>query len=478
MSAGGEGGLSVLRPALELALGVARTGMAEVPPVSPPRLLRPILRHAKLSERALATLRATLEEDGEFRSRVAEQADEAVIGRVPYRWLTRAEGWAEELEAAERARRAADEQVADDRAERRATRKLASVEAARARAEDDAREARGVAATVGEELAGQRLARRRAEEEVRELAEALETMAGTATELRAALEQATTARRGLEALVDDAHHRIDELLGERDGAVARAERAEDSAEDARVRLAGHDRRADEVRSRFGQAVDDAAGAARLLGEALAAAAGALDRADSDGVDVTADLNEEQREQTGVQEASRSVGAVGPVRDRGEGPSASRRRPLVLPPAVFDDSPEAAAFLVGTDGVVVVVDGYNVSLAGWPGEELAAQRLYLVNRLATLAARRTATVWVIFDGAEDHPLPPPRGAARDAVRVQFSPAGVDADEVIIELVDDLPVATPVVVATSDRRVATEASRRGANVISTPQILQLIGRPARS
>jgi predicted RNA-binding protein with PIN domain len=87
------------------------------------------------------------------------------------------------------------------------------------------------------------------------------------------------------------------------------------------------------------------------------------------------------------------------------------------------------------------------------------------------------VWVVFDGAEQHAMPPPRGVARDAVRVAFSPAGVDADEVILDMVDDLPDSTPVVVATSDRRVATEAAARGANVISTPQLLGLIGRPVR-
>jgi predicted RNA-binding protein with PIN domain len=225
---------------------------------------------------------------------------------------------------------------------------------------------------------------------------------------------------------------------------------------------------------FGQAVDEAAGAARLLGEALAAAAGALDKADGAGTDVPR-----------IEEPTARPGSDATIEERGAlrrgradpGPSVPRRRPLALPPAVFDDSAEAAAFLTGAEGVVLLVDGYNVSLAGWPGEELAAQRLYLVNRLAALAARGTATVWVIFDGADEHALPPPRGSARDAVRVAFSPAGVDADEVIIELVDDLPAATPVVVATSDRRVAAEAGRRGANVISTPQLLRLIGRPVR-
>ncbi|MDQ6836878.1 MAG: NYN domain-containing protein [Actinomycetota bacterium] len=469
----------MLRPALELSLGVARTGMVETPPITPPGPIRPLLRFAKLSERALAILRDTVEEDGEFRRRVAEQADETIIGRLAYVWLTRPEGWIEELQAAQRARAVAAAAVADERAERSARRRLASVEAALARAEVDAREAKDLAATAGDEVATQRLARRRAEQEARDRAEALDVTAGTVAELRTALDQATGARRGLEALVDDAHRRIDELVVERDRALARAGAAESAADDDRARLASRENRSDEVRTLFGRAVEDAAGAARLLGEALATAAGALGRED-DGIRPHRQAGEAAKRPIGEDAQS---GADEPRRPREVVPTLPTlptlpgRRPVSLPPAVFDDSPEAAAFLTRIHGMVLLVDGYNVSLTGWPGEELAAQRRYLVNRLAPLAARGTATVWVIFDGAEDHWLPPPRGSPREAVRVAFSPTGVDADEVIIDRVDALPVATPVVVATSDRRVATEVARRGANVISTPQILHLIGRAVR-
>ena len=473
MQPSGDEVVRALRPALKLALGVARSGAGETPPVPPPAGLRLVLGLSKLSLRAWATVRDVVEGDGEFRRRVAEQADEAELGRVAYLWLTRPEGWASELEAIERDRAAAAEKVAAERAERGASRRLKTVEAALARAEEDARDARALAAAAGDELAGQRLARRRAEEEATDRGQALELTTKAAAELQAALDQATTARRGLEELVDDAHHRIDELLAEREQAVARAERAEAAAERTRAHMSGREQRADEVRTRFGQAVDEAAGAARLLGEALAAAAGALDTADGNGKILP--VPDESATPPGGDALVEAEGAIRAARAPGPGSSVPRRRPLSLPPAVFDDSAEAASFLIGTDGVVLLVDGYNVSLAGWPGEELAAQRLYLVNRLAALAARGPATVWVIFDGAEDHTLPPPRGSARDTVRVAFSPAGVDADEVILERVDALPVATPVVVATSDRRVADEARRRGANVISTPQILRLIGRP---
>jgi predicted RNA-binding protein with PIN domain len=141
--------------------------------------------------------------------------------------------------------------------------------------------------------------------------------------------------------------------------------------------------------------------------------------------------------------------------------------------VFEDSPEAAVHLVRT-GVLLLVDGYNVSLHAWPGVALAHQRHRLISALAELAARSGAAVRVIFDGDETQAFPPVPGAARAAVRVAFSSPGVDADEVIIEAVERHPAGRAVVVATDDRRVQDEVRRRGANVLTTPQLLGLLRR----
>ena len=67
-----------------------------------------------------------------------------------------------------------------------------------------------------------------------------------------------------------------------------------------------------------------------------------------------------------------------------------------------------------------------------------------------------------------------GQYRAAVRVTFSPPGIEADDVILGLVDTVPIHRPVVVATGDRRVQEEARRRGASVISSDQLLAVIGR----
>ena len=144
----------------------------------------------------------------------------------------------------------------------------------------------------------------------------------------------------------------------------------------------------------------------------------------------------------------------------------------MPPAVFEDSATAAEHLLRIPGMVLLVDGYNVTLEAWPGTPIPEQRRRLVDALAGLAARTGAEIQVVFDGAEQvehraRGLPP-----RSPVRVRFSPPEVDADDVLIDLCEVLPIGRPVTVATSDRRVQDEVRKRGGNVISTPQLLGVI------
>lgn len=125
-------------------------------------------------------------------------------------------------------------------------------------------------------------------------------------------------------------------------------------------------------------------------------------------------------------------------------------------------------------MLLVVDGYNVTISSWPHLELPRQRQRLVDALAELAMRTGTTVDVIFDGADTGGRIRPPPAARHRVRVSFSPEDVEADEMIVDLVEALDFSQPVVVATDDRRVRDEVSRRGGNVISVAQLLAVLGR----
>ena len=95
-------------------------------------------------------------------------------------------------------------------------------------------------------------------------------------------------------------------------------------------------------------------------------------------------------------------------------------------------------------------------------------------LAELSMRTGVEAEVVFDGADDHAHPLRSRPARRAVRVTFSPPAVDADELIIERVARLPATRPVIVATNDQRVRVECGRAGANLLSTDQLIALLGR----
>ncbi len=76
----------------------------------------------------------------------------------------------------------------------------------------------------------------------------------------------------------------------------------------------------------------------------------------------------------------------------------------------------------------------------------------------------------FDGADLWTAPP----GRRRLRIEFSPAGVSADDVIVDLVGSLPADRPVVVATNDGEVRAGARAGGANVISSEQLLAVARR----
>jgi predicted RNA-binding protein with PIN domain len=423
----GDVPLRLLRPALELAWAVAKQGEAATPVVAAPGPMRRLLGFARLPDRALATVRASVESDDRFRERVAGAADETALERASWLWLRRPEGWAAELD--ELTQRAHDEASAreEQAAERRASRQLAAAETALRRSEAELAVAQAALDERRREADEHRRGRRLAERATRDLRRALDASEAATREAEA---RAISAEAELAALQEELDAHAASVPAMDAGAQARAA---DAASSVRIALA----------------------AAQQLAEALADAARAL-TADAGG------------DPDATPRAEVPPGQAPAPRSR------LRRRPVPLPGGVFDDSVEAAAFLMRVPKMVLVVDGYNVTLRTWAGEGIADQRHRLVHALAELAMRTTVTVRVIFDGHPDEEYPPVPGRARRAVRVVFSPAGIDADEEIIDAVTSLSAAQPVTVATDDRRVRDEVMARGANVISAAQLLGVLGR----
>lgn len=136
-----------------------------------------------------------------------------------------------------------------------------------------------------------------------------------------------------------------------------------------------------------------------------------------------------------------------------------------------EDPAALERLLALPSVHLVVDGYNVTKTGYPELSLSDQRERLIRQLAALAARTSAEVTLVFDGAGVVAVPTtaPRG-----VRVLFSDPGVLADDVIRALVTAEPEGRPVIVVTSDRAVADSVRRRGAHPVPSAVLLARLGR----
>lgn len=447
---------------------MARAGLEADPVVPPPSGLAPYLRFAKQTPASLRAVARIVERDEAFRARVAAAVDEATVGRAGWLWLTRPEGWQDDLAAieAEHAARRAEEE--EQRSERDLRRRLERAEAAAAKARAEAERRRAEADEARAALAAERRARQEAEGRVRSLQASLDDLADDRAAVVRKLKEveAQLVERATELKAVRARQReLDAELRELRSRAAPGDRVGTAGGDGTAAPTGS--RADRVPDLRAVADDvgRAATGAAALAEALGALAGAL----------------------------RSVGSERPTGDAGPPPAATgpapagepgtsedrpaerapERRPVPLPGGIFDDTVEAAEHLLRTPDVVLVVDGYNVSMQGWPELPVAEQRRRLVAGLSDLAARTATRVELVFDGAEVEPLPVPR-PIRSLVRVRFSDPDVEADDVILDLVTRIPAARPVVVASSDNRVREGARAAGANVVHARQLLALLRR----
>ncbi|MCU1453147.1 MAG: hypothetical protein JWN46_1293 [Acidimicrobiales bacterium] len=464
----------LLRPACALALSVARAGASARPAVPAPEGLGRVLGFARLSTPAYATIRHVVDDDDAFRERVAAVADEATLGRAGWLWLVRPEGWLEELAdvaaatgpavvegpgerelARVRASLAAAEQRAQrHRDEARAARKAAEsaearrLDATRAQAALEAR-LEGTERRVEEAVEGRRVAIRALKGVEAELAEARRDLRVARTALiEAELQLAAFAERGAAAPAAAVQEPVDPSA-----AVSSAGRPIPPAAAAPVTAI----ELDDLR----RAVEAASGAADDLARALGAAGAALRPVRS----ASADPDPARRVETAAEPDERG---------RGSWPRSRRtvRRPAALPAGRLEDSIEGAGHLFRLPGVVVLVDGYNVARTAWQGLTPEEERRRLVTALEGLHARTGADVIAVFDGAGTRTTVSP--ALSRTVKVRFSPAGVEADDVVRDMVVELPLERPVVVVSSDRAVADGARARGANVMSSARFLAAIGR----
>ncbi len=394
-----------LRTAIEFAARFAEDGQRQRPPLGYPAALKPYLKQSRIPTSVLGKLRRVIEGDEAFRTAVAAAAEPELVGPIGSAWLRGQAGW--------------EDRVADLIAEEQEAhaQKSAEVELRRSERRHRAAEERAARAEADLERLQKRVEelKRNADEQRRRADEAAAAVAS----LRDELTEARTAVRNATQRADAARQRVERAEAERDADAKRAATAE----------AQRDQLLAERAERSGLRVS-----AAQVGELAEVARSARTLADR-------------------------LGALVDVRP-------SRRKPLALPGGTRRDSPQAAEYLLRAAGALVVVDGYNVAKTAWPEEHLEAQRERLLDTVDHSARRFGTEFVVVFDGAG---VVGAHTRSRRLARVTYSPAGVEADDLIRKEVEGAPPDRPVVVVTNDQAVQRDVANDGANVVSSDRFL---------
>lgn len=116
---------------------------------------------------------------------------------------------------------------------------------------------------------------------------------------------------------------------------------------------------------------------------------------------------------------------------------------------------------------IIIDGYNLirqssSLRRFEKQSLEEGRRALILHLAEYKKKKGHNITVVFDGW-DAGNPNEERDREKSINIIYSRHGEKADDVIKKLADNSPEET--VIITSDREIASYASRRGKTVFSS-------------
>jgi predicted RNA-binding protein with PIN domain len=326
-----------LRSALEFAVVMAREGQKIKPPLKSPPELKQYFQCNRLPSSALPTVRRAIESDAAFRTRLAAGAIPELVDPIGRAWLTRAEGWEQEV-----ARLAAEADAAA--AEATAAAALQRAEKRLLAAEQAATRSRVETVSLRERIAERDVVIDGLRSDVVKLTEMVDELRTQLTDTR--LEARHARDRAAAAM-----SKLTAAIGARDEALA----AQDAAEHVRDHVLADRSTVAAERSELAR---------------LAASASAL-------ADQLATLA--------------TPAAPGK-------PKEATRKAMPLPGGVMGASQMAAEYMLRS-GASVLVDGYNVAKLAWPDLDCAGQRIVLLDAIENLARRFGSDITVVFDGAD-------------------------------------------------------------------------------
>jgi len=261
-------------------------------------------------------------------------------------------------------------------------------------------------------------------------------------ELRRELETVRRQRDGAQVRAQAAERRTDELQQEVRELAARLAEREDA----------DDTRGDETRRAVARVERRLANRVAELEAALASERATVERLRRQSEQDRVRLHEVSVERETLRA---ELDVLAPLAEQAR--VADGSRPLELPSALDPLTTEGARWLLERADEVFL-DGYNITLTQRPGEELEAQRRWLVDRVRPLAAQGPCRPTVVFDGDRPHGTL----TRTSGVEVRFSGSAVTADDEIVFAV--AATARPVIVVTDDRELIQRVRAEGGNVLA--------------